>query len=147
MSRKYTDSEYRNIKRREREVIGQMLDELKKSTFLQVWSPLNPGKSASHLELWGSPAGWPVTSWAPSPSAASWTGHVFSLCLHLLCLYRLVFCGVASTLWSVLGQGRRTFALLNPTGHLMTRHPPVIVNSGPDGRELCSLTTDVLSFS
>ena len=31
MSRKYTDSEYRNIKRREREVIGQMLDELKKS--------------------------------------------------------------------------------------------------------------------
>ena len=31
MGRKYTDSEYRNIKRREREVIGQMLDELKKS--------------------------------------------------------------------------------------------------------------------
>ena len=31
MSRKYTDSEYRNIKRREREVIGQMLEELKKS--------------------------------------------------------------------------------------------------------------------
>ena len=31
MSRKYTDSEYRNIKRREREVISQMLDELKKS--------------------------------------------------------------------------------------------------------------------
>ena len=31
MSRKYTEAEYRNIKRREREVIGQMLDELKKS--------------------------------------------------------------------------------------------------------------------
>ena len=31
MSRRYTESEYRNIKRREREVIGQMLDELKKS--------------------------------------------------------------------------------------------------------------------
>ena len=31
MSRKYTDSEYRNIKRREREVIEQMLNELKKS--------------------------------------------------------------------------------------------------------------------
>ena len=31
MSRRFTDSEYRNIKRREREVIGQMLDELKKS--------------------------------------------------------------------------------------------------------------------
>ena len=31
MSRRYTDSEYRNIKRREREVIGQMLEELKKS--------------------------------------------------------------------------------------------------------------------
>lgn len=31
MSRKYTDAEYRNIKRREREVIQQMLDELKKS--------------------------------------------------------------------------------------------------------------------
>ncbi len=31
MSRKYTDTEYRNIKRREREVIGQMLDELKRS--------------------------------------------------------------------------------------------------------------------
>ena len=31
MSRRYTDSEYRNIKRREREVIGEMLDELKKS--------------------------------------------------------------------------------------------------------------------
>ena len=28
MSRKYTDAEYRNIKRREREVIQQMLDEL-----------------------------------------------------------------------------------------------------------------------
>ena len=31
MSRRFTDSEYRNIKRREREVIGQMLEELKKS--------------------------------------------------------------------------------------------------------------------
>ena len=31
MSRKYTDAEYRNIKRREREVIEQMLNELKKS--------------------------------------------------------------------------------------------------------------------
>ena len=31
MSRKYTDAEYRNIKRREREVIEQMLEELKKS--------------------------------------------------------------------------------------------------------------------
>ncbi|MBR0307631.1 MAG: AMP-binding protein [Mogibacterium sp.] len=31
MSRRYTESEYRNIKRREREVIGQMLEELKKS--------------------------------------------------------------------------------------------------------------------
>lgn len=31
MSRKYTDSEYRNIKRREREVIEQMLEDLKKS--------------------------------------------------------------------------------------------------------------------
>ena len=31
MSRKYTDAEYRNIKRREREVIEQMLSELKKS--------------------------------------------------------------------------------------------------------------------
>lgn len=31
MGRRYTDSEYRNIKHREREVIGQMLDELKKS--------------------------------------------------------------------------------------------------------------------
>ena len=31
MSRKYTDNEYRNIKRREREVISQMLDDLKKS--------------------------------------------------------------------------------------------------------------------
>ncbi|MBQ9272854.1 MAG: AMP-binding protein [Mogibacterium sp.] len=31
MSRRYTDTEYRNIKKREREVIGQMLDELKKS--------------------------------------------------------------------------------------------------------------------
>ncbi|MBQ3371277.1 MAG: AMP-binding protein [Mogibacterium sp.] len=31
MSRKYTDSEYRNIKRREREVIEQMLNDLKKS--------------------------------------------------------------------------------------------------------------------
>ena len=31
MSRRFTDSEYRNIKRREREVIGQMLDDLKKS--------------------------------------------------------------------------------------------------------------------
>ena len=31
MSRKYTEAEYRNIKRREREVIQQMLDELKKS--------------------------------------------------------------------------------------------------------------------
>lgn len=31
MSRKYTDSEYRNIKNREREVIGQMLEDLKKS--------------------------------------------------------------------------------------------------------------------
>ena len=31
MSRKYTDAEYRNIKRREREVIEQMLAELKKS--------------------------------------------------------------------------------------------------------------------
>ena len=30
MSRKYTDNEYRNIKRREREVLGQMLDELKR---------------------------------------------------------------------------------------------------------------------
>lgn len=31
MSRRFTDSEYRNIKHREREVIGQMLEELKKS--------------------------------------------------------------------------------------------------------------------
>ena len=31
MSRRFTDSEYRNIKRRERDVISQMLDELKKS--------------------------------------------------------------------------------------------------------------------
>ena len=31
MSRRYTESEYRNIKRREREVISQMLDELRKS--------------------------------------------------------------------------------------------------------------------
>ena len=96
-------------------------------TFLHVWSPLDPGKSASHLELRGSPARWPVTSWAPSPAATSWTGHLFSLCLHLLCLHLLLFCGVASTLWSVLGQGRHTFALPNSTGHLMTRHPLVIV--------------------
>ena len=31
MSRKYTDSEYRYIKNREREGIGQMLEDLKKS--------------------------------------------------------------------------------------------------------------------
>ena len=85
------------------------------------------GRELQTLNCEGSPAGWPVTSWAPSPSGSSWTGHVFSLCLHLLCLYLLLFCGAYSTLWSVLGQGRHTFALPNSTGHPMTRHPPMSI--------------------